>query len=113
MSSVLNAIVTFPLVGDDEDAQRLVNELNAQGASPSGRHPPYGFVLVDDAVLRTGGKALEQHIAVAALNYVDEDELLRALRRTRWPERENVRCFVCGPEEEAFRPIRLPLLLPL
>lgn len=94
MSSVLTCVLTFDLT---EDEAYVVDELNRLLDEHERARP--GFVLVEAS---KSGKAMQQYVAVAALNYVSVEDLIEHLGQLPWRDPKHVRLLACREEEDAM-----------
>lgn len=97
MSVVTDTILTFD-VGEDEDAAiAAVNQAlleSCQGFVLTSAHEPQEAVS-------GGGKYLQINIALAAFNYVSDEDLIAAVRGYGWRDPDCVHIFVNREHDES------------
>lgn len=98
MSSVTNAILTWPL--DDVDMNERLDQANDAARAACGRL--CSFKLVKECC-QGGTKFLEHNVAIGAINHLNLDEFIKHLKAIRWNEPHNVRLFICGQNDDAFK----------
>lgn len=110
MSSVTNLILTGFFLGENDPRTAAVLAINLGGGQ--------GFVHINEAVPKYGNwsgaqlnkppvvkwhRVLEHDVFVAAVNYLEFDEMVEQLRRIDFgDDRDSVRIMICGQEQSHF-----------
>jgi len=99
MSYVNNVILTFDRSETSRDKMKDINS-NLAGYGQS-FFPRAG----DCDGWYLGLQPIERPVFIGAFNHVSADEILGAIKATRWRKPKNVRVFFCGQMDDAFEQI--------
>jgi hypothetical protein len=105
MSLVTNALVMFSICEktDEGSCWAVFNDLVATEPTSGGQR----FVLLNDLSHESpqvygGSKCLEQHVAVAALNFVSRRQLAEMMAKAPWEYPDDAQLLVCEQEDSRF-----------